>query len=335
MKITLPLCLCLWTMALGSAAESAPVADPSSHVANKLVPAVPANNSQQRSEGPFDKLRCDAGVSRSRCEWVTNPYKASLETNQQSEMRKKLQETVGGVSFGGQNLEEVVHHLAYVYKINIILDPNLSSHASITLSLQEAPVYDMIGYLAETCGLNFRIDDHAVYIGDKATFATPENPSAAESESVADLSSHVANKPVSAVPANNSHQRSEGPFDKLRGDADVIRSRCEWVINPYKESLETNQQGEMRKKLQQTVGEVQFEETSLEDVVLYLSQKYKINVVLHPNLSSHTSVTLRLQEIPVYDMISYITETCGLNFRIDDHAVYIGDKVIFAPDENP
>lgn len=92
----------------------------------------------------------------------------------------------------------------------------------------------------------------------------------------------------------------------------------------------TDEQIRLEEKLRRaTVPDIAFEEAGLMEVVHYLSQQGDVNIVVtKPVQEEEVTITLRLSDVPLYDVIRYVTEVVGLWFRIDDHAVVITDHAV-------
>lgn len=91
--------------------------------------------------------------------------------------------------------------------------------------------------------------------------------------------------------------------------------------------------GELQRKLaQMTVPEINFRDAVVQDVVTFLREesakhstdKKAINFVwLIPGDTKLPPVSLSLKQIPMLDVLQYVTQLAGLRYRIDAHAVVI------------
>jgi hypothetical protein len=91
--------------------------------------------------------------------------------------------------------------------------------------------------------------------------------------------------------------------------------------------------GPLERKLSELiVPEVNFREANPKDVIEFLSEETKklnadkkpINFVwLVPEDAKLRLVSLKLQKIPLLDVLHYVTELSGLRYRVDPHAVVI------------
>ena len=91
--------------------------------------------------------------------------------------------------------------------------------------------------------------------------------------------------------------------------------------------------GEMQRKLaQMVIPEINFRDAVVQDVVTFLHEesaklsadKKAINFVwLVPGETKLPTVSLSLKQIPMLDVMQYVTQLAGLRYRIDAHAVVI------------
>jgi hypothetical protein len=117
-----------------------------------------------------------------------------------------------------------------------------------------------------------------------------------------------------------------GPFAMRDGEVIVVGDKSYTI--ELVEVEKTPEQERLEAKLRNTnLQSADFQESRLMEVVDFLSREGDINIVLSNVVREeiNPSVTMRLKDIPVYDVIRYVTEVCGLRFRIDDHAVFISE----------
>jgi len=99
----------------------------------------------------------------------------------------------------------------------------------------------------------------------------------------------------------------------------------------------TPNQLKLEHKLRDTpLDNIQFEGAPLMEVVDYLSEAGDVNIVVTDSVQkTNLKITLRLKNIPLYDVIRYVAEVIGIGFRIDDHAVVITEHAVPSGGELP
>lgn len=82
----------------------------------------------------------------------------------------------------------------------------------------------------------------------------------------------------------------------------------------------------VQKALDTIIPRVDLQEASLRDVVKFLTEQGKVNVVLLEPGSADCTVTLSLKDIPLKEALKYVAELIGLDIRTDEHAVVLYRK---------
>jgi len=105
-----------------------------------------------------------------------------------------------------------------------------------------------------------------------------------------------------------------------------------------------NSSSDLRHKLDATtIHELNVQDTTVTDIITLLqaesqkvsAEKAPINFVWQaPEASKAARVTLNLHDIPLGDMLKYVTEGAGLRYRVDSHAVVIYKPLPIAPKES-
>lgn len=83
------------------------------------------------------------------------------------------------------------------------------------------------------------------------------------------------------------------------------------------------------------IPEINFTNAHLRDVIQYLSKIGGVNIILDESVLSETSegedaddrITISLKNIPLIEALKYILITKGMEFRIEDHAIWIAQNV--------
>ena len=74
---------------------------------------------------------------------------------------------------------------------------------------------------------------------------------------------------------------------------------------------------------------VEFQEASLSDAVAYLKAKSReldpekqgVDIILHPSAGNGAKITLSLKEIPLSEVLGYISDLAGVKLRYESYAV--------------
>jgi len=119
-----------------------------------------------------------------------------------------------------------------------------------------------------------------------------------------------------------------GPFPVESGKITVGEKIYKIEVIQYSEEVEevpkTREQVQLEEKLRKViVPEFSVEEANLKGVADFLSKEGDVNIVVVDYGEQLPSITLKLKNVPLYDIIRYVTEVADLTFRIDDHAVVI------------
>ena len=153
------------------------------------------------------------------------------------------------------------------------------------------------------------------------------------------------------VPAPSDQQSAEIQVINLlrqTGHYDEAEARCRRILgqkpdDPVMKRLladiqtERAQQQSLSASLRQKISslvvpEVSVREASVSEVINFLKEqaqtlspdKGSINVVWEaPEETKTAKVTLRLREVPLADALRYVTESVGLRYRVDAHAIVI------------
>lgn len=151
----------------------------------------------------------------------------------------------------------------------------------------------------------------------------------------------AAQTPSSEVPSTSPTPESSKPSD-IPGREELMMDVCvspfkpafcmdgsdrsvrELVINPYRSSNDTMGQREMRKRLAKPCT-ISFEGVTVKEAFAALAREANVNIVQMPMPTDREepTVTLKLKEVPLYEALGYVSEVCGIYFRIDAHAVVI------------
>ena len=91
----------------------------------------------------------------------------------------------------------------------------------------------------------------------------------------------------------------------------------------------------MIKKLNSIIiDHVNFEDASIQDVVALLNKKSTeldpekkgANIILKLDPKETLSLTMEMEDVPLFSIIKYITKSAGLRYQISDNAVLISKK---------
>ncbi|HUJ08681.1 MAG TPA: hypothetical protein VL171_01520 [Verrucomicrobiae bacterium] len=106
-----------------------------------------------------------------------------------------------------------------------------------------------------------------------------------------------------------------------------------------------NTRASLKRKIESLViPEVNVREASLVDVMDFLQKqgqtlsadKAPINFVWQvPEQAKTAKVTLSLHDVPLADALKYVTQSCGLRYRVDPHAIVIFQPVPAPPANSP
>jgi hypothetical protein len=92
------------------------------------------------------------------------------------------------------------------------------------------------------------------------------------------------------------------------------------------ESADVKPSARLEEGLKTVLSNVDLRDASLRDVVEFLVEKGKINIVIADADASERFVTLRLMDVPLKDVLRYVAEVADLDLRIDEHAVVLSRK---------
>ncbi len=111
------------------------------------------------------------------------------------------------------------------------------------------------------------------------------------------------------------------------------------VKPPEEDNVSRSSNSEMYEKLAKIViDHMDFEDAPISSVVTWLLQKSRevdtqkegiaIQLTIKPErLASIPRVTMNFDNIPIGELIRYICLNCGLKYRVEEHAVMIGDEI--------
>ncbi len=117
-----------------------------------------------------------------------------------------------------------------------------------------------------------------------------------------------------------------GPFAMRDGEVIVVGDKSYTI--ELVEVEKRDEQARLETRLREAIlPAIRFEEVPLTEVVDFLSREGDVNIVVTKVVREEINpiITMRLKEIPTFDAIRYVTEVCGLRFRIDDYAVFISN----------
>lgn len=141
---------------------------------------------------------------------------------------------------------------------------------------------------------------------------------------------------------------------RLRRDNDSLERMAEvrWKWNeavlplpaekpPVKPEISTSGKGLYDRLTEIIIDQIEFEEATITSVVTYLKNRSKevdpspekkgVNIVLNikgEDIEKIPLVTMSFDSIPIGEAIRYICQGCGLEYRIEEHAVIISDQTL-------